>query len=141
MNFAMGYADMFRELARLEPLRSSEELMRDLGLLQSLRAMPIRPLIELNLAEQAHAYLVTVQLPGMTMDNIELDVSARRVSISVATGRGSVATREQTEAICYVENMFRTVALEREVDASRMVSSFQDGVLALTLPMHEAMAV
>ncbi|MDB6094917.1 MAG: heat shock protein Hsp20 [Verrucomicrobia bacterium] len=92
-----------------------------------------------NVLETAEAYRVTVQLPGVakdgleiTAENDELRITGRR-TWAQPTGWTSVY-RETPDA-----NYELTLTHDNAIDADKIGAELRDGVLNVTLPKHEAL--
>lgn len=130
MNF-----EPFRELARFEPMRGFEDFFRDFHLKPALwdgGAQSIR----LDVSETDQAYTVKAEIPGMKKEDIKIDVSGNRVTISAETQReeedkkdGNVIRRER-----YYGQQYRSFTLAHDVDDTRAEARYDAGVLQLTLP-------
>jgi len=79
--------------------------------------------------------LVKAEIPGVTKDDLEVSVDESTVTI-----RGQTSHEEKEEKGDYYRSEIRrgafsrTIALPREVDASKAKAAFKDGILELTLP-------
>jgi HSP20 family protein len=129
--------DPLSDLARMSPLRSLDELFRDLTPRSMLRELQqAEPQINVEVTENDQAYIVRAEIPGAKKEDIKVDVRGNRVSITAETRR----EREMKEGdrvlrseIIYGQ-MSRTIMLEQEVDDSKADAKYSDGVLELTLP-------
>jgi HSP20 family protein len=133
--------DPLSDLARMGPLRSLDELFRDLTPRSMLRELQqAEPQINVEVTENDQAYMVRAEIPGAKKEDIKVDVRGNRVSITAETRR----EREMKEGdrilrseIMYGQ-MSRTIMLEQEVDDSKAEAKYADGVLELTLPKRAA---
>lgn len=89
----------------------------------------------LDIAESEQAYTVTLDLPGVAKDDIEVSVDGHRVSIAARTAKtderkdgGRVLYRERAES-----SFARSFALPQEVDQERSSARLDHGVLTLEL--------
>jgi HSP20 family protein len=129
--------DPLSDLARMSPLRSLDELFRDLTPRSMLRELQqAEPQINVEVTENDQAYIIRAEIPGARKEDIKVDVRGNRVSITAETRR----EREMKEGdrvlrseIIYGQ-MSRTIVLEQEVDDSKADAKYSDGVLELTLP-------
>jgi HSP20 family protein len=89
----------------------------------------------LNVWEDGDAYFVEAELPGLSLDDLEIYVSAgNQLSIKgdrkqPALEKGTWHRREREFG-----SFSRMVELPAEVDADRVSAEFRDGVLTITLP-------
>jgi HSP20 family protein len=129
--------DPLSDLARMSPLRSLDELFRDLTPRSMLRELQqAEPQINVEVTENDQAYIIRAEIPGAKKEDIKVDVRGNRISITAETRR----EREMKEGdrvlrseIVYGQ-MSRTIMLEQEVDDSKADAKYSDGVLELTLP-------
>jgi HSP20 family molecular chaperone IbpA len=96
----------------------------------------IRPVYDVQ--ETAEAYRLTVQLPGVTKDGLELTAENDELRI---TGRrswtqpaGWTALHRETPDAAYE----LVLTYDNAIDADRIGAELRDGVLQVTLPKHEA---
>jgi HSP20 family protein len=89
-----------------------------------------------NIGEADSAYRITVDLPGVSKENINIDVQGRTVSIHGAypetglDGHSLVAERPQG-------TFARTFQLPLPVNGNAVTASFDQGILEITLPKAE----
>ena len=88
-----------------------------------------------DVAESDKEYRVSVELPGMTRDDIEVTISEGRL---VVTGEKKREHKEEGEDYLRVERSYgsfhRTIPLPASVDQSAVEASFKGGVLTVRLP-------
>jgi HSP20 family protein len=133
--------DPLSDLARMSPIRSLDELFRDLTPRSMLRELQqAEPQINVEVTENDQAYIVRAEIPGAKKEDIKVDVRGNRISITAETRR----EREMKEGdrvlrseIMYGQ-MSRTIMLEQEVDDSKADAKYADGVLEMTLPKKAA---
>jgi HSP20 family molecular chaperone IbpA len=96
----------------------------------------IRPVY--NVREDAHGYDVTVELPGVAKDGLEITAQENELKI---TGRRSWNAPAEWTAL-YREtpraNYQLTLSHQGQVDAGKISAELKDGILRLTLPKAEA---
>lgn len=96
----------------------------------------VKPLY--GVREDGHGYDVTVHLPGVTKDGLEITAQENQVTI---TGRRAWTPPADWTAL-YREtpraNFGLTLEHEGDVDADKITAELKDGVLRLTLPKAEA---
>lgn len=98
------------------------------------------PSIKMDVHEQGNDYLVHAELPGMKKEDIHVIVDGNQVSIS-AESRQETEVKEGDRVLRserYFGKVSRTFQLGQEIDDSKAVAKFTDGVLALTLPKRAA---
>lgn len=95
-----------------------------------------RPAVDVH--EEADAYVVHVELPGVPRDNIDI---AMHDGALVIRGRKESASASGEARFRRVERTYGTFAralqLPRNVDPDRISASLSDGVLEVRLPKHE----
>lgn len=135
--------DPLSDIARLSPLRTLDDLFRDLTPRSMLRELQQNePMINVEVTENDQAYIIRAEIPGAKKEDIKVDVRGNRVSITAETRR----ERELKEgervlrAEVFYGQMSRTIVLEQEVDDTKADAKYADGVLELTLPKKSSSA-
>lgn len=109
----------------------SLEPMRDW--MPSLSALPAMDLVEAD-----GSYELSVELPGMTRDEIEL-----RLSEGALTVRGEKTEEKKEDKVDYhlqerrYGSVQRSIALPAGIDADKVQARFEDGVLKVSLPKSQ----
>ena len=84
------------------------------------------------------AFAITVELPGIKRENIDISISGNEVSINAE----ATEIKEQGEKVrqLYGERRYgkyqRTIVLPHEVDQNQCQAKYNDGVLELVLPFN-----
>ena len=96
-----------------------------------------QPFPALNVWEDADAVFVEAELPGFTMDDLELLVRGNEFTL-----RGTRRSLDDEKAIYLrrergVGEFVRFINLPTEIDADRVEASLRDGVLTVQMPKHE----
>jgi len=92
-----------------------------------------------DIVENDTGYVVKVELPGMSKDEVKITMQENQLSI-----RGEKKHEEEGKENGYhrIERSYgafqRCFALPTAVDASKIDASFKDGILTVTLPRSEA---
>jgi HSP20 family protein len=135
--------DPLSDIARLSPLRTLDDLFRDLTPRSMLRELQQNePMINVEVTENDQAYIIRAEIPGARKDDIKVDVRGNRVSITAETRRerelkeGERVLRSEV----FYGQMSRTIMLEQEVDDTKADAKYADGVLELTLPKKSSSA-
>ncbi len=92
----------------------------------------------LDLREDKDNLIVTVEIPGMKKE--EIDISLHDGSLSIAGERKAEEKFEDAEvyrAERFVGRFQRTVTLPAPVAADKVKAQYKDGVLTITLPKTE----
>jgi HSP20 family protein len=135
--------DPLSDIARLSPLRTLDDLFRDLTPRSMLRELQQNePMINVEVTENDQAYIIRAEIPGAKKDDIKVDVRGNRVSISAETRRERELKEGERVLRCEVfyGQMSRTIMLEQEVDDTKADAKYADGVLELTLPKKSSSA-
>ena len=117
------------------------ELFR--GMLQPVKAAGGEALeIRVEVKEADGAYTVQAEMPGVKKEDIHVQIDGNRVSISAEVKRES--EKKEGERVLRTERYYgsvaRTFSLGSEMDESKAVAKFDNGVLTLTLPKKTAPA-
>ncbi|MCC8364662.1 Hsp20/alpha crystallin family protein [Lysobacter sp. A6] len=125
-----------RQLAGFEPFPEIDSLMRAMarsstGARQFEDAMELR----LDVNEDDDAYVVSVDMPGVRKEDIDVSVDGKQVSIRAEVnrelhqGKGKEIHRER-----FAGEAFRTFSLPLDIDGANAKAAYDGGVLSLTLP-------
>ena len=91
-----------------------------------------------DIYENDDSFVVEADLPGMSKDDIHVDVQDHTLTI-----RGEKKFEEKTTKDKYMRveraygSFFRSLTLPANVDSSKIKAKYKDGVLQLTLPKSE----
>jgi HSP20 family protein len=123
---------MMTDLTRWSPLdelRSlGDELERQLGQWsRPYRAAGIMPCVDVVTGEDG--WRLRVALPGVSPENVEVNVTGQTVAIRAVEREGDTVTTRFEQ----------TVALPDTVDVEKIAATFRNGLLELTLPLKEAL--
>jgi len=92
----------------------------------------------MDLYEDKDNFVLKAELPGMKKEDI--DISLHEGVLTVSGERKREQTHEKEEAY-RTERFFgrfhRTISLPRVVEANKVVASYKDGMLTVTLPKAE----
>jgi len=95
-----------------------------------------QPQIRVDVKETPEAYCVHAELPGVPKEAINVEIEGNEVTISAESRRET--QKKEGEKWLRTERSFgkaaRRFALPQELDESRAVARFENGVLLLTLP-------
>lgn len=90
--------------------------------------------VKLRWYEKADAYLVRLDLPGVSKDDITIEIDDGSLQVAASRKFESDEKAEDSASALEYRRKFRLPELVRE-DA--IVASYEDGVLSLTLPKTE----
>jgi HSP20 family protein len=98
--------------------------------------MPAWELPPANICEEKEAYLLELEMPGVSKDGIEVTVEANELTIV-----GRRADQEIQGEVVYRESRRgdyrRTFELDPSIDTTKIEAKMEQGVLRLTLPKAE----
>lgn len=98
--------------------------------------------IKLDVKETDAAYAVHAEMPGVKKEDIQVQINGNRVAISAEVKREN--EKKDGERVLRSERYFGSIArsftLASEIDDAKAEATFEDGVLALTLPKKSAPA-
>ncbi len=101
---------------------------------------PDAPQIKIDVKERNENYLVHAEIPGVPKEDIHVAIDGATVAISAE--RKSEREVKEGERVLRTERHFGKIArsfqLGQEVDESRALAKYSDGVLELTLPKKAA---
>lgn len=98
------------------------------------------PQIKLDVVENDTAFVVHAELPGVTKENIQVQIDGNQVSISAEVKNekqlkeGDKVLREER----YYGAVTRSFQLGADIDDTAAKAKYQDGILELTLPKRQA---
>lgn len=100
------------------------------------------PSIRMDVKEEADAYRVHAELPGVRKEDIHVTIDGNQVSISAEVKQEKEV--KEGERVLRSERYFgkvsRSFQLAQDIDDAKAAARFNDGVLELTLPKRAATA-
>jgi HSP20 family protein len=127
-------------LVKYDPVRGLRSMDRELDrLMGSVFGEGSHPWVPaMDIKETEDRFEVTLDLPGLESDDLELSVDDGLLKVK---GERSTSSEETDERFHKVERRYgsfaRTVRLSRAVDVERIEASFDKGVLTITVPKRE----
>ncbi len=115
------------------------ELVRGILAPQRAAGAPVLE-IRVDVRETAADYTVSAEMPGVTREDIQVQVDGNRVSIA-AEARREAVTREGERLLRSERSygpMARSFSLASEVDDAAASARYENGVLTLVLPKKVA---
>jgi len=92
----------------------------------------------LDISERKDAYLVTVELPGIELDDLEITMEDGLLTIQGERQFTSESTEQQFHRIERRYGAFRrSITLPAQVQAEQIEASFDNGVLQIVVPKAE----
>ncbi|MES2150448.1 MAG: Hsp20/alpha crystallin family protein [Pseudomonadota bacterium] len=127
--------DPFGRLARFDPLRNVDDMFSEFGLSPRARFANMAPRVRMDITENEQAYLVKAEVPGVSKEDIKVNIDGNQVTISAEVKK---ETEQQGEASLYSERRwgqyYRSFTLPQAVDDATAKAEYRQGVLELTLP-------
>jgi HSP20 family protein len=92
----------------------------------------------LDIAERTDAYLVTVELPGVKLDDLEITLEDGLLTIQGERQVTSESSEQQHHRVERSSGAFRrSITLPAHVEADAVEASMEDGVLRILVPKAE----
>jgi HSP20 family protein len=92
----------------------------------------------LDITEGKDAYLVTVELPGVKLDDLEITLQGGLLTIQGERQFPSESSEEQFHRVERSSGAFRrTITLPAHVEADAVNASMEDGVVGILVPKAE----
>ena len=92
----------------------------------------------LDIAERTDAYLVTVELPGVKLDDLEITLEDGLLTIQGERHFANDSSEEQFHRVERSSGAFRrSITLPAHVEADAVEASMEDGVLRILVPKAE----
>ncbi|HHI30392.1 Hsp20/alpha crystallin family protein [Methanosarcinales archaeon] len=95
-----------------------------------------------DLVDKEDKLLLKADMPGISKDDIKVEIKGDRVEISAETSKEE---KEEKEGYIRRERSYtkyyRSIPLPTDVDSEKVDASFKDGVLAIEMPKIEAAEV
>lgn len=124
-----------RTASTFDPFTDLEDLIR--GFDNRGLARPYEKTLEMRMDvhEDDKAYRITVDMPGVKKENIDIAVEGNQVTITAEVKQEvSRDSEKEVHRERFSGHAFRSFALPNEVDSSRADARYDGGVLSLTLP-------
>jgi HSP20 family protein len=98
--------------------------------------------LRIDVSEQNGEYKVLAELPGVRKEDINVQVDGAQVSIAaeVRNEREAVEGERVLHSERYVGKLARAFRLGEEIDDTKVVAKYNDGVLELRLPKKQTVA-
>jgi HSP20 family protein len=92
----------------------------------------------IDVAEEEDAIVVRAEVPGCTVDDIDISVHGNVLTIS---GEKKMSEEKKEKGYYHMESSYgsfrREVTLPTDVNQSKVDATYKDGVLSITLPKAE----
>ncbi len=126
----------FNELVRFDPFLDMDDIISKMMRPVLREGLEIEPQIKMDVKEADNQYLIKAEIPGVKKDDIHVTVEGNRVSISAEVKKEK--EEKEGERVIRSERSYgmasRSFSLADEVDQSKVLAKYSDGVLELTLP-------
>lgn len=133
---ALARWNTFKPLARFDVASELDDLLRGFPMRAAWRDMDVHPDIRIDVSEDAGAYRVKAEMPGVEKEDIELSIDGNLVTIGAEVKRD--IERKEGETELYAERYYgkarRLFSLPIEVDGTKAEARYEKGVLSITLP-------
>jgi HSP20 family protein len=120
----------------LDPFVDLEDLIQGFGSRALTRGFDESLEMRMDVQEDDKAYRVTVDVPGVKKEDIDVSVEGNQVTITAEVKRFEPARADQKELHRerFYGRAFRSFSLPSEVDIDKSEARYDGGVLSLTLP-------
>lgn len=126
----------FADLLRASPFYDITNVFDVPRMRRALPPMPAAPEIRMDVTEDADAYHVKAEIPGVAKEDIHILVEGNTVSITAEVERRKEKKEGET-MLCtelYEGKVSRTFTVLVDLDEAKAEAKYENGMLALTLP-------
>lgn len=132
--------DPFRMLGQMDPFRRMREMLFDpFAEMESLMPAVRQFVPDMEVRETKDAFVISADLPGLREQDVEIDVSGNRLSIS---GKREVEQRDEGDRYYTYERSYgsfsRSFVLPEGVDPDKIDARLDNGVLEVKIPKSSA---
>lgn len=130
---------MLFPLTRWTPARDMQRFQEELDSLFASRSGSVYSYPAVNVWTSDDDVMVSAELPGMELENLEIAVQGETLTIRGSRPRQQLKedeTFQRRERLC--GNFSRTLQIPFRVDADKVEARFNKGVLTVKLPRAEA---
>lgn len=125
----------FKQIANVDNLGDIGDLVRGFGLRSMLRDFDAPLDLRMDVTDNDTAYLVKLDLPGVAKSDIDVSIEGNRVTINAEVKRETSKKHgKELHTERYCGTAFRSFTLPQDIDRAKAQASYDNGVLALTLP-------
>ena len=125
----------FRSMARFDPTADIDELFRNFSMRPLMREMEgALAEMRMDIQEDDAGYSVTLDVPGVRKEDIEVSVDGNRVTVQAEIKREHAREGRELHVERYSGRLFRGFTLPQEIDREHCQAHYENGVLTLTLP-------
>jgi len=124
-----------RTTSTFDPFTDLEDLFRGLDTRSLTRPYEKTLEMRMDVNEDDKGYRITVDMPGVKKEDIDVAVEGNQVTISAEVKHElSRDTEKEIHRERFAGKAFRSFSLPVEVDSSKAQAHYEGGVLNLTLP-------
>ena len=128
-----------RQVSLLDPFGDLEDLFRGAGARSLSRGYEKTLEMHMDVHEDDKAYRISVDVPGVRKEDIDVSVEGNQVTITAEVKREQSRDKEkEVHSERFNGKAFRSFSLPNEVDSSKAEARYDGGVLNLTLPKKGA---
>jgi HSP20 family protein len=104
--------------------------------IRPLHGRPLPDAFPVDLREDKESYFLEAELPGLSKDDIKIDIETKQVGISAEIKQCDRHLEDEklVQRERYFGSVSRWVSMPSEIDTARASASYKDGVLSLVLP-------
>lgn len=125
----------FRQLSLLDPFVDLEDLLRGNRARSLSRGYEKTLEMSMDVHEDDKAYRISVDVPGVKKEDIDVSVEGSQVTITAEVKREQSRDNEkEVFSERFYGKAFRSFSLPSDVDSSKSEARYDGGVLSLTLP-------
>ncbi len=125
-----------KAVSRFDPVATFDDLFRGLSTRPMWRDLEASPDLPIDVTEDAKAFHIKAEMPGITKDDIEVSVEGSQVAISAEIRHETKKKDDERELHTerYYGKIYRAFNLPSDIDSSKADARYDNGVLHLTLP-------
>jgi HSP20 family protein len=124
-------------IARYDPFNEFDDVFKGLFVRPMRFEIGQQTQLKMDLTRTDDTYSVKAEMPGVKKDDIHISVEGNQVTISGESSkeREEKKGEEVIRSERYYGKVSRSFTLPQEVDESKVVANYADGVLNLKLPV------
>lgn len=121
----------------MSEIKKSEALTETKSIIEQIKDEPvIKPLVAVY--EDDNNYYLSVQMPGVKKENIQLKVEDDNLIIAGKSDLVVAEDRKYLFAEMSIANYYRKFNLSETVDSVKIEGSYENGILSVKLPKIES---
>jgi HSP20 family protein len=131
-------------ITRYDPFNDLDDLFKGLFVRPMRFDLDVAPQMrmKIDVSKTEDTYTVKAEIPGVNKDDIQVSIDGNEVTISGEIKKESEEKKgeEVLRSERYYGKVSRSFTLPHDVDETKVVAKYADGVLKLTLPMKSKSA-